>query len=453
MQPERPVRPTTLGNGWKPVSLTPFNTPSSPQTQTILHTKAENQFATSQFTTDSNADSKAEVGKFGSSQIVVDSASNAGFSTPIGEKMETTITESSEFHSVTSLDSKVTLSPSSEESIGEIVHQIVNDTFNRNAAATSEAKTTTVATASSDKKIDEKSIKSTQSERDSAPESLSSEVITFPESFAKFRTATSCIETRSYDPAKSSTLESERPTSTFEAFKNFVSGMMTSAVNAISPHSEKTEPKFNEESNASKSNDRNVPESNDNQVITTEVIENASNDLGLSSPGLVKELISSKVELIPSGSTGENELVSSTVTKESSTFVELPNGFRKEETTSTVTVISTHSSSEFKTSSHVVSNDGTTNGPVIAEISTSAYDPIADKTSSEAIVTEIKSDNEEGAFSSLETTTSSIYYEVSNTPNDRATEDFTNTRKDKSHHIYTDDSSVNTHSYSSFDED
>ncbi|XP_055299089.1 uncharacterized protein LOC129566845 isoform X2 [Sitodiplosis mosellana] len=494
----RPIRPNNFSNGhlgdWTPD--TPCNTPNYPQNPQIIVSKPNGQFGTSQIAIDS--DSKVgtenpEIGKFSTTQIVDDSASNADVPTPVGEKMETTITSAatsskvenyddkegnissqtivvtstestkSEFHSVTSSTNKVTLSSSSEEPIGEIVSQIVNDSFNKNAAAISETKTSSVVTTSIfDKKTDEKHIETTQIESFPPmyiaicpPKPLSPEVVVCP---VKLEPE---IEKSQEENANG---KEERPPSTFEAFKNFVGGIMTSAVNAISPQSEKTEPKYNNEESKIDSSltivdsiTKSKPKE-DHQIETTQVVTNSSDDIGLSSPGLVKELISSKVEIIPSGSKDENELISSSVTKESSAFVELPNGFHKEVTTSTVEVISSHPSSEFKTYSHVVSSEVTTSGPVIVELSTLAYDSKANDTSSEPKVTDFKSACEEShtASSSLETTTSSTYHELSSTSYESATDHFSSSHEVSSTHDHVDtyDSSTNdTHDYSSFDVD
>lgn len=310
----QPIRPTSLDNGltvpnatqqttrgdWTPEA--PVNTPNLESKIAIIVSQPESEVATSQIATDSDSNvdtSKAEDGTLSSTQIVVDSAE---FSTPVGEKIATTITststkvenrddedghfssqtitvtstESTEFHSVTS-ESKVIVLSSSEEPIDEDVSQIVNEAF-KSVTEIAEAETTTDVTESID------AIQTTQESvvADGAPEPVSSEAITFPASFAKLRS-----EDRSSTP------------------EHAVVG---------------------------------------SQFVTTQDIENGASDLGISSPGLVEEVISSKVEIIPS-ETGEDELVSSSVTKETSSFVELSNGFRKEETTSTVTVISSQSES------------------------------------------------------------------------------------------------------------
>lgn len=574
----RPIRPANLGNGIiRPVPThnsthvgslpthvtpnTPCNTPNNPQKPAIIVSDPEN-IVTSVIVSDGKvgaanpetvdqpipskivenvSENKTEGNQFSSTQITVDSASNAGNSTsePVGQKMETTITSSttttenhndkegnvssqttvvttestkSEFHTImTSSTSNVTSSPS-EEPIGEIISQIVHESFNKHAAETSAAKISSgEITSNDDKKKDEHQIEHASNEGYPPVyiavcpiKPLTTEVETkemsqetnsdMPEPYLAICPAkppTPVLELRKNteeanqenkqeeeDEENQDSKEEERPQSTFEAFKNFVGGLMSSAVNAISPQSETTELKFNLEneigstvtatetefSNSSaievkvesKIEDESKPEE-ESQIVTTEVVTNTLADVGLSSPGLVKEIISSKVEVIPLGSKDENEVVSSSITKESSAFVELPNGFRKEETTSTVQVITSHVSTEFKTD-NIISSEFKTSGPIIVELSTSPYYPKADLIASESSPIEFKSANEEShtASSSLETTTSSTYYEVSSTTYESATEHFSSSFEANSNHshVQTPDSTAkNPHDYSSFDVD
>lgn len=499
---------THVGNFPHVIPNTPCNTPNHPQKPDVVVTDPNNQIVTSQIAIDSDKkvgtsnpeivghpipstivehenetipESNSEKNKFSTTLIAVDSASNAGKSTPepIGQKMETTITSSStssntenhdgnistqttvvtstktessksEFHSVTSSTNKVTLSPS-EEPIGEIISQIVNDSFNKNAA---ETKSATVATASNDdKKNEEKKI-----------EHNKAEPFPFPPIYVSVCPAMPPGPVLAVCPAKPSTPEpeiiksqeenqndkEEQPASTFEAFKNFVGGIMSSAVNAVSPQSEKIEENKTTsavdgaiESEPSKIEDTSKLKEK-SQIATTQIVTNSSTDIGLTSPGLIKEIISSKVEIIPSQSKDENEVVSSSVTKESSSLVELSNGFHKEESITMATVTSSHPSLDTKTDNkddHVISSEVESSGPVIVELSTSAYVPTSEPESSE-----FKSAYEENhtASSSLETTASSTYYEVSTTSYESATEHFSSHEGGNNYdHVDTYDSSGN----------
>lgn len=542
---------TYVGNLPHVIPNTPCNTPNNPpEKPNIVVSDPDNQIVTSQIAVDSDSkvgtsnpeivgqpipstivehetetiiEQNPEENKFSTTLIAVDSASNADKPPPepIGQKMETTITSSatssktenndgnistqttivtstktesskSEFHSVTSSTNKVTLS-SSEEPIGEIISQIVNDSFNKNAA---ETKSVTVATASNDdKKKEEEKI-----------EHYKEEPFPFPPVYIAVCPAKPPSPILAVCPAKPPTPEPEirksqeenqndrevRPASTFEAFKNFVGGIMSSAVNAVSPQSEKIELKFEENKTVtavdgaielepskvvvvegkadSKIEDTSKPKG-ESVIGITQIVTKSSDDIGLSSPGLVKEIISSKIEIIPSQSKDENEVISSSVTKESNAFIELPNGFHKEESTSTVTVTSSHPSLDAKTNNEnddVISSDVKSSGPVIVELSTSAYHP-----TSEPETSEFKSAYEEShtACSSLETTASSTYYEVSTTSYESATEHFSSSHEggNSYDHVDTHDSSGNdtdhvdnnsydsssndTHDYSSFDVD
>lgn len=364
-------------------------------------------------------------------------------------KIESSKTES---HSVTSPISNVTLSSTSEEPIGEIISQIVTESFNKNAAAASDAKVSpTVNTSNDDKKHDDETFKYTPSDGYPPVYTNPNFVAVCPRPPSPELEIRTKAEVANQEPKSEGNQENdvdERPVSTFEAFKNFVGGIMTSAVNAVSSHHEKIEPTEERTNGENKLEATVTIDSAEDKVdskietdpkptgksefATTQLVTSSSLDASLSSPGLVKKAFSTKVEIIPSEPKDENDLVSASATKESSSFVELSNGFHKEETTSMVIITTSQAPPESKT-----------------ELSTS---PKTDVASSESLI-EFKSAYEEShtATSSLETTTStSTYYEASSTSYESATEHIS-----RSHdHIGTHDASKNdTHDYSSFDVD
>lgn len=167
---------------------------------------------------------------------------------------------------------------------------------------------------------------------------------------------------------------SENRASTFEAFKHFVGSIMSSAVQAISPQLDSRELDFNKESDKvsseivmekvssevvvvdETSGVSEVKEKNESEVeflpqskqkpeeadpiVSTEIVVSGSFD-GLSSPGLVKQILSSKIGKI-SSENSKNEAISlAPVTIKSETFVELSSDeLQKKITSSTGQVIS-----------------------------------------------------------------------------------------------------------------
>ncbi|XP_031623482.1 uncharacterized protein LOC116340887 [Contarinia nasturtii] len=225
-------------------------------------------------------------------------------------------------------------------------------------------------------------------------------------------------------------VSSENRSSTFEAFKNFVGGLMSS----VSSHSLSAEPKLNGDSHILSSvivNDsdkmskdsavdvkveskiEDVPELNknseENQVVTTQILTNGSTDVGLLSPALVREVTTSKIDVLPSEFFLFNDAISSSVTTKSSSFVELPNdGYHKEVSSSTVEVISSQPKSEMdilgNDENHVISTVTVTTGPTIIEHSTSEYNSKTDL-SSELTASKSSFEERHTASTSYESTT------------------------------------------------
>lgn len=252
-------------------------------------------------------------------------------------------------------------------------------------------------------------------------------------------------------------VSSENRSSTFEAFKNFVDGLLSS--NGATHQTESVEPKFDANSqivNGDKlesSKDLTVEvkaesneKSDENQVVSTLVHENVSVDIGLSSPALVKEITASKVDMLPSEYLLFNDPTASSVTTTSTTFVELPNnGYHKEVTSSTCEVISSHPKSEADIDNdekRVTFSETISSGPVIVEHSTADFNLKTDLSSSALTTSTIKSSFEEShtASSSLEST----YYEAECTSCESKTEHFSSTQE-----YSTSTSSVEVHSYDS----
>lgn len=290
------------------------------------------------------------------------------------------------------------------------------------------------------------------------------------------------------------TKRSSDATSTFDSFKDFIGGIMTSAIKAISPSSDVPEPQFeakekessDEESDESNSHETDAPveakindkveakaetkvdsievesvksnsiekevtvevktfeertaEQNaatenvndvDSTVVTTvfengvhepkiiddisqlkssketttQILSNSSSNFGLSSPALIREILSSKTEVAPSKSDDESDFVSSTVMTDSITFVNVSDPGLHGEVgveSSTIEVISSEPQIDYDDEATVSTTVIKKSGPIIVEVSTSDFD------------SNVTSSKLRSEFTSIETTTtsSSTYYEV-----------------------------------------
>lgn len=300
-----------------------------------------------------------------------------------------------------------------------------------------------------------------------------------------------------------STEGSTAPISTFESFKNFVGEMVSSAIYGVSPYSEEPEPIFNVEekkeippnvnhvdiktesseidsrvleniekkvvdtgpkveeviyATVNKKIDSKIeskdemstfqPNSTeDNEVVSTKVITDREVDIGLSSPALIREIITTTSEVIPSksDSDNENELITSSVFTDSITYVnvsdtEFHQEVKKVKTSKTIHLTSTQIISEpdidYDNDSNV-SSVWSSSGPTVVEVSTTNL--------ASHIDIPLKTSNEENIASSLDTVASSTYYELSSTSYESATEQISSTMKNHA--------KTNGHDFSSFDVD
>lgn len=143
--------------------------------------------------------------------------------------------------------------------------------------------------------------------------------------------------------------EEEKP-GYYDALKNFVGGIMTSAIDAVTPQSPQSEPNFSKE---------------ENQIVSS--IEATESSLGAEPPQAAERTMSSTILAVPSESTssfatienGDSKIISTTVTSQGPTIVEFSKSEMNDGSSSTIKVISSKSTSKSVHSSEIISSVGT----------------------------------------------------------------------------------------------
>lgn len=450
---------------------------------------------------DENSEKKDENEIISSETIVTSSTS-----TKI-ESIETEVTSSS-----TNLSQSATSGPISAEQCKLISSEIAShfaqkdaaDNANKQDKSTSNAaiepmkmKTTLVASSSEPSTVEKIEIGNLSTEivaTSSALHGISNPVFVDDELLTETETNTSESEAETvekrvdFDVVKENreskvfslhpTKRSSDATTTFESFKDFVGGIMSSAIKAISPSSVASEPQFeaNNKENSVEVTDVTVENnlyktetpiatevdstqieliksdpiekdftievktyaertakqnaatakvnevdalhepkiiddisqlksSEEHQDTSIQILSNSSTNFGLSSPALIREILTSKTEVVPSKSDGETDLVSSSVLTDSITFVDASDtGLHEDTKSSTIEVLTSEPQIDYDDEA-TVSTVIKTTGPIIVEVSTSEFHPN---------VSSLKSRSE---FTNIETitTSSSMYYEVKST--------------------------------------
>lgn len=143
--------------------------------------------------------------------------------------------------------------------------------------------------------------------------------------------------------------EEEKP-GYYDALKNFVGGIMTSAIDAVTPQSPQSEPNFSKE---------------ENQIVSS--VEATESSLGAEPPQAAERTMSSTILAVPSESTssfatienGDSKIISTTVTSQGPTIVEFSKSEMNDGSSSTIKMISSKSTSKSVHSSEINSSVGT----------------------------------------------------------------------------------------------